>query len=180
MRRIKPIIGILLIILSISGLLIWEKWGKDRLFYDEVLVLKKNVNEGTVITEDLLTTRKLNIDEDYIPSRERESILGKEAASFIHKGTPLFDEFFRLPVLSPSEEKGSYAFAIPQEWIMSVPESLSRGDRLFVFYGSKLLTSAYVVSSGEDEPVEIIVNREQAEQISGIASKGGRLVLAYQ
>ena len=180
MRKFKPIIGILLIVVSISGLIVWEKWGKDKLLYDEVLVLRENVEEGTVITESMLTAKKMSIDEDYISFDERKTVLGKETAVFIHKGVPLFSEYFRFPLLSPSVERGDYVLALPQESILSMPESLSRGDRLFLFYKTELLTSVYVSKVELDEGVEVIVKQNQAMQISKVLSAGGRLVLAYQ
>ena len=180
MRRIKPIIGIFLIIMSVFGLVIWEKWGKDTLLYDDALVFRKNVTAGTVITEDLLTFKRISIEEDYIPFRERKKILGYEADGFIHKGVPVFEEYFRSPVLSASEERGDYILSIPQEWIISVPESLSKGDKLSFFFEDNLMTSAYVVSMVQGELVEVIVNRNQAERITEIMSRNGRFVLAYQ
>ena len=46
----KRFIGILLILVSVGALFTWEKWGKNRFLYDEVLILRQSVEKGTVIT----------------------------------------------------------------------------------------------------------------------------------
>lgn len=180
MNRSKQIIGILLIIISIIGLAVWEKWGKAQLLYDDVLVLRDNVAKGTVITASMMETRKMNITEDFITFEEKDEIIGKETAAFVHKGVPLFAEYFQEARLSPGEKRGDYVLAVPQEWILSKPETLSKGDKVFFFCGEEILTSAFVSSIGTEELIEVIVDQLQAEKISKVVTEGRKLVLAYQ
>lgn len=180
METSKRVIGVFLIVISLAGLVVWEKWGKDEFFYDDVLVLRDSVERGTVITASMLTARKMNIDEDYLTYEEREQIIGRQADAFVHEGVPLFVEYFVDPSLSPDERKDKYALALPQEWIVARPETLSRGDKVFFFYGKTCVTAAYVSLVSKDGAVEVIVSREQAADISGILEEGGRFVLIYQ
>ena len=59
MDRGKRIIGVVVVIVSVFTLIAWEKWGKDRFLYDEILVLNKNVEKGTVITEEMLSEKRI-------------------------------------------------------------------------------------------------------------------------
>lgn len=181
MDKGKKVIGILLIAVSIAALFTWEKWGKAQFLYDEVLVCSRNIAKGTILREDMFQTVKMELAEkDYITPKEKESLLGKEAAAFIHKGVPLFQEYFVQTELAPGGRNGTYVLAVPGEWLYAVPSSLRRGDRAYFFLGSGLVTSAPVtLVNQEKHSVEIVVTDQQARQLSEAAKSGEKLVLAY-
>ena len=66
MEKGKKIIGIVLILVSIAALFTWEKWGKNRFLYEDVLAFSQNVEKGTVITEDMISTVKMDIGEEAV------------------------------------------------------------------------------------------------------------------
>ena len=104
MEKGKKIIGIVLILVSIAALF---TWGKNRFLYEDVLAFSQNVEKGTVITEDMISTVKMDIgEEDQLKSADKKSIIGREAAFFIHKGAPLFREYFVEEGLT-ADETGS-------------------------------------------------------------------------
>lgn len=179
MDATKRVMGIFLILLSMMGLMVWERWGKNALLYDDVLVLRDNIEKGTIVTEKMLTAKKLNIDEDYLAYDQREEIIGLQAAGFVHEGVPLFAAYFQEPNLSPDETRGTYVLALPQECILTKPETLSRGDKVFFFFGKHFVTAADVAMA-EEKGVEVIVSKSQAEAISEILNQGEKLVLVYQ
>lgn len=89
MERGKQIIGMLLILVSIGALVTWEKWGKNRFLYDEVLVLNQNVEKGTVITEAMLEKKHMDVSErDCIKAEELQTAIGREAAFLFTKMCP--------------------------------------------------------------------------------------------
>ena len=180
METSKRVMGMFLIVLSLLGLMVWEKWGKNEFLYDDVLVLRDNIQQGTIINESMLTARQMNIDEDYLTYEERKEIIGKQAVAFVHQGVPLFEEYFTEPNLSPDESRGAYVLALPQDWILSKPETLSKGDKVFFFYGKRLVTAAFVAEPNVESSVEVIVDQKQAAALSEIANEGGKLVLVYQ
>ena len=180
MTRGKRILGLLLICFSILGIAGWEQWGKDRFFYDEVLVLRENVRQGTIITSDMLDVKSMDIDEPCFQFSEKEKIIGMQAAAFVHKGVPLFSAYFREPDLEPDPFKKRYGMSLPPEWITSRPSALSRGDKVFLFFGRRMVTEANVAEVTKDGAVEIIVGKEQAAAICQITAEGGRLALLYQ
>ena len=76
MEKGKKIIGIVLILVSIAALFTWEKWGKNRFLYEDVLAFSQNVEKGTVITEDMISTVKMDIgEEDQLKSADKKSII---------------------------------------------------------------------------------------------------------
>ncbi len=180
MERSKRVIGLFLIIVSLIGLAAWEKWGKNEFYYDDAVVLRDNVERGTVITASMLTAKKMNLDEDYLTYEERDKIIGRQASGFVRRGVPLFEEYFVEPNLSPDGRTGSFALALPEEWILAKPETLSRGDKVFFFHGESCITSAYVSLVSKVGTVEVIVTREQAADLSSIIATGGKFMLIYQ
>ena len=122
MDRGKRIIGVVVVIVSVFTLIAWEKWGKDRFLYDEILVLNKNVEKGTVITEEMLSEKRIGgTEKDCLSADDREYVIGQEAAFFVHKGVPLFREYFQQSSLSADEERGQYLLSVPADWLTCMP-----------------------------------------------------------
>lgn len=176
----KRFFGLLLICISVIGIVGWEQWGKERFLYDEVLVLRENVEKGTVITEKMVDVKTMEKNEPCLELSEKEKIIGMQTAAFVHKGVPLFPEYFQEPGLAPDETKNLYGMCLPREWIASKPAALSRGDKVLLFWGNRLVTDADVVDVTKDGDVEIIVEKEQAADICQVTADGEQLALIYQ
>ena len=181
MERGKQIIGMLLILVSIGALVTWEKWGKNRFLYDEVLVLNQNVEKGTVITEAMLEKKHMDVSErDCIKAEELQTAIGREAAFFIHKNVPLFSDYFLPEGLTPDESRGRYILSIPSHWLAAVPRSLSKGDRAYFYCGGRLVTSALTALTDlENGCIEVVVSDKQAAELSSLADAGEKLVIIY-
>lgn len=181
MSREKKIIGVLVIFISFFALVAWEKWGKDRFLHEEILVLNDNVERGTVITESMLSEKRIDTQEkDRLAVEDRDYVIGREAAFFVHKNTPLFREYFRQPSLSADEEKGRYLLIVPADWLTSPIQTVARGDKIFFFRGGEFLTSAMVASVDEEKSfMEIIVSEEQAAALSKVAGGGEAMTIIY-
>lgn len=181
MKKTRTIIGILLIFISIGALVTWEKWGKNQFLYDEILVLAENVPKGTVITEEMLKTVRMDTrEEDAIKASGTDRIIGFEASSFIHKGVPLFSEYFEEEGLTADENLGRYILSIPDNWRISSPSTIAKGDRAYFFVNGKFVTSALVAFvSAEDKELEVVVSDKQAAALSKIAEQGSGMVLVY-
>lgn len=179
--RGKRLVGVILMIVSIAALAAWEKWAKEKLLYDQVLVLRENVSRGTVLERDMFETVRMDVKESgWLSPKEAETLEGKEAVSFIHKGMPLFPEYFEQAELSAAAKDGRYVLSVPEDWLESLPASLGRGDRAYFFIGKRLLTSAPVAEvNQETRSIELIVTGEQAAALSEAASGRGKLVVAY-
>ncbi|WP_425757193.1 hypothetical protein ACPW7J_06030 [Ihubacter sp. rT4E-8] len=177
----KKFIGILLILVSVGALFTWEKWGKNRFLYDEVLILRQSVEKGTVITEGMLEKKNMDIsDDDCIKAKELQTVIGREAAFFIHKDALLFREYFQPEGMTADEKRDRYVLGIPSDWLASLPESLSKGDRVYFYDGERFVTSALTSTVNlENRCVEVIVSRQQASELSALARDGEKLVIIY-
>lgn len=181
MKTGTKIIGILLVIVSIAALFTWEKWGKNQFLYEEVLVLGESAEKGTVITDEMLKKVKMDVsEEDCIKVSDRETVVGREAAFFVHKGAPLFKEYFETEGLTPNAEEGKYILSVPDNWQISLPKTLSKGDKAYFFVNGKFVTSAPVAfTDAESADIEVVVTDKQAAALSKIAARGDGMVIVY-
>lgn len=123
------IIGILLLCITISSFIIWETIGREWVLYTEIIVLNQDVQRGTEITQDLVTTAKIEqlskIKDAVIYPEE---IIGKEAKHFIPANTQLHPYYFGEPQLVIEDDQ--FIANIPKEWIYAFPGTLRRNDRI--------------------------------------------------
>ncbi len=57
-RKVKKIIGTVLIFASIGSIFYWETVGREKYAYSDMIVLNTDIEEGVVITSDMITTIK--------------------------------------------------------------------------------------------------------------------------
>ena len=191
--------GMVLILVSLTTLGIWEFWGRESLTYEQVLVLREDAARNTVIERNMLEIRQMDIPEDTVLlEQDAENIIGLETVQFVPAGTPLQGEYFQDSALAVGGETGQYILSIPNEWLMSYPQTLRRGDEVSFYCEGKLVASALVayardssnqeVTSGDDARlqasapvslVEVVVNEEKALQLGKLADQGKRFVLLY-
>lgn len=179
MIKRRRIIGIGVILLTAALVFGWEKWGKDALMYEEIPVLRNNVEAGTVISEDDLEYIRYNREGlDFIEKKDAEKLFGMETAHFVHGGVPLFKEYFRNPRLSGNMEKGRFQLRLSSDWIDSVSEDVKRGSAVNIYTGGSYVTAAYAASGWEDgRGVDIIAGEGQIKDIGEIVASGGKLIL---
>lgn len=191
--------GLVLIFLSLGALGFWEFWGRENLSYEDVLVFRSDVSRGTVIEKDMLEIRKMDKPGDEaILSHNLNEIIGLESVQFIPRGTPLHREYFQNPKLAVGGETGNFILSIPNQWLMSFPQTMRRGDEVSFYCGGKVVTSARVayvrdssnqeVVSGDDDRlqasapvslVEVVVDENTALKLGKLADEGKKFVLLY-
>lgn len=127
--KIKPIIGVLLIILSIGGLLFWETKGRDALLMDTVVIANQDIEKGTKISKELLSSMSVLNEykvKGFVKSNEIQKIYGKVANQRILKNSQISKEYFHRDDFRL--HKGQSIYAIKQSWIAMRSSSLRRGD----------------------------------------------------
>jgi hypothetical protein len=180
LERSRRILGVVLICVSIVALFSWEKWGRSRFIYDDVLVLTQNVDKGEKIDEDMVrVVRQERVSSGMLQPSDRKWLAGKEAAQFIKGGMPLFSEYFSEAGLVADPSLDRYALKIPETWIDSIPDSMGRTDRAYFYFDGRFITAAVVSWIDEDKKsFDVIVSSRQAEAISRLAADGGRFVIS--
>jgi len=198
--RVKRAAGLLLIFCSLFTLGFWELWGRENLSYEKILVLNESVEANTIITKDMLDFKKIeNPAKGVIVYEDFNKIIDLESAQYIPEGAELFEEYFQNPQLSYGGKTGKYVLSIPNQWLMSYPQTLRRGDEVFFYNEGKLVTSAFVAyvkdstsqevlsldekrfqASSEVSLIEVVIDEIQAVKLGKIADKGGKFVLLYR
>lgn len=134
MNNLKPIIGIVLIILAVSGLVYWETTGRERILTDPVLVAANTIPEGTLVSEShftVLAVEKSKQIEEAIGPASLGSVLGKATKQTIVKNGQVSLSYFREGNIALATDQS--IFVIPSDWISMRSSTLRRGDLVGVF-----------------------------------------------
>ena len=196
----KRIIGIILILSTLTALAFWELWGRSHLGYQKIPVLKKDAERYTKITADMLTFKPLeHPNKGPLTKAEVSALEGMAAGQYIPAGEPLYANYFTEPTYMTGEGTGTFILALPEQWLTAYPQTLRRGDRVFFYCGGEAVTDAIAVhvkdgnnqeiysagnerlqDSGRVQSIEVAVNAAQAAQLERLAAKGNRFLLVYQ
>lgn len=179
--RGRRILGLVLAVMSIAAMFGWEKWGRDRFLYDEVVELTKNAGRGTVITRGMLrSVRVEHADPEAIRPSQMSVLVGRQTLQFVHGGAPLFQEYFGEPNTAAGKELDRYVMSVPESWYASIPESAAPGDTLYFFCDGAEVTSAVVRRIADDrKSFEVVVSKAQQEKLGRAAAAGSRFTLSY-
>jgi hypothetical protein len=181
MTRGKTVLGIVMIVMSVVALFVWETYGKERFTGQEIAVLNADVDAGTLITEKMIETADTDLKvSGCLSCVEAKKFVGKETARFIHKGAPLFREDFHEEGMTAKIEEDEYYMPVPKDWVVSIPDTMVKGDRVFFYANGKFITSAVVTFIDEErESFEIVATSSQAIAMNRLTDQGLRMVLAY-
>jgi len=199
MVKRKKYLGLFLIIVSILLFVFWEARGRTLITTEEMLILNENIEEQQVINENMFDVRNVVwASNEALKPDDISEILGKVATQFVHKEAPLFLEYFEKTALIPNENRSEYIMAIPNDWLLSYPQSLRRGDTAYLYCNGKLIIKSVVAhtkdcsnkevvsedanrleGSSNISLVEVILNKSQAAKLAEIANEGNRFVIMY-
>jgi len=163
--KIMAVLAVVLILAAISLVYFWETRGREHFLYREVTVMAHSVEAGTIITADMLDVKSIDkgtIIEGAIV--DKSSIIGKKAAHFIPGYSQLSQTYFEDEniVLKTDE----YIFTIPEDWIITIPNSLRSGDIIY-FYPVKIPDE-----KDESKETDGGTRNRSKEDISGIPEEG--------
>ncbi|MGN1412700.1 MAG: hypothetical protein ACI4WY_00485 [Anaerovoracaceae bacterium] len=195
----KRMAGLILIVASLGCLGLWEFWGREHLSYEKVLVFCQDTARNTVVEESLLEIVRMEEPPDgALLAEDTSAVMGLETVQYVPAGTPLFQEFFQDPKLSVGGTTGQYVLSIPNQWLLSYPQTLRRGDTVRFYCEEEIVLSAVVayardssnqeVISADDERlkasapvslVEVIVDEEKALKLGKLGEAGKKFVLLY-
>lgn len=195
----KRIAGLILIVASLGCLGFWEFWGREHLSYEKVLVFRQDTARNTAVEESMLEVVFMEEPPDgALRAEDASSLMNLETVQYVPAGTPLFSEFFQDPRLSVGGTSGQYVLSIPNQWLLSYPQTLRRGDTVRFYCEEEIVLSAVVayardssnqeVVSADDERlkasapvslVEVIVDEEKALKLGKLGEEGKKFVLLY-
>jgi hypothetical protein len=166
MKRIRGIIGIVLILAAIAGLIYWETAGREAVLTEPVLAAKKTILPGTVVNASLFETigvmKESRIKGALRPERLGE-ICGKTSLQLIPGNAQITADFFRNDDFCLKE--GESIFALKPEWIAMRSSSLRRGDWVTLYSSiTKVPIGSYQIAFVKDE------KEAEIRSIAGISS----------
>lgn len=130
--RLKGILGIFLAILAVAGIYIWERWGRENLTTEEILVFCEDIPAHTVILPNhLKMIRRQTQNLMNNPIHNKKEVVGRMSKHFIPANTALSPLYFENSDLIPKD--GEYIFQMPRDWIQSCPSTLRRSDDAYLY-----------------------------------------------
>jgi len=133
-KRVKQIIGVLLIVTAVAALVYWETDGRSRVVTKQVLVASENIMQGEMITRQMLSVVNAMPDTVILGAfapDEFHKIEGKEASQNIVRNQQISEALLREPVEIIRDRRSPYV--IKPEWIYSRSSSLRRGDIVQIY-----------------------------------------------
>lgn len=195
----KKIAGFLIISAALISLAIWELWGRENISYREILVLTSDLPTNTIVEEEHIDTKKIEAPSPKaLGPDDVKKVIGMETAQFVAEDVPLYDEYFRQSRFATGEGTDKEILSIPEDWLLSLPQTLRRGDTV-TFYNEKVkILTAVVVhardssnqevlsddkerfqSTGVTHNIEIIGNTAQLVELSRLAAEGKKFTVLY-
>lgn len=168
-NRQKVLYGLFVLLLVIAiGMFVWYEFagGRTTLNYERIVALKEEVTQGTTIEPSMLQT--LNYEKNLVKSNHitnEKAIVGLVAKHYIPADTPLVNNYFDEADLVLKNDQ--YIAQLPKEWIISVPQTLRRGDRI-VLYATDIKT-AISIPTNIDENGQIL-QENQLNTVGGNTS----------
>jgi len=183
-RRIKSgtifsIIGILLMLATVAMIYFWETSGREKYLYKEVVVLNQNVEENIQVTQEMLEFAKIN-PANFIEGAvvKKEDVSGKYSAQFIAKNSQVCLVYFKDSAVEQVKED-FYIFSIPQDWIITFPNSLRKGDIIY-FYPLKIEADKELQDKSFNDPDYLSVTEKSTlieSEVAYLKDSGNREVV---
>lgn len=190
----KTIIGISLIALSIALFVFLQFFG----MYPKVLALSKDYDRGQEIKmEDVIKVKVLKKSQGQIT--DISMLKDKASLQKMKKGEPIYLDYLQDKDMLTAQGGDKYIFSMPEDWLVSYPQSLRRGDTAYIYSEGTLITQAKVAyvkdrdnlevtstdkdrlgATGLVSGIELIVDNDQAETLSLIGEGGGTFVILYK
>ena len=135
---VKILLGILTSVLTISFILVYDFFIRERIDSEEVVVVKagETIFKNETITEDKIAIErrpKETLIDGVIKAKDVNKIIGYDASQDIVGNSMISRTMIDYDDLIPDESKGEAIRPIPNEWIYAQPGSLRRKD-LVDFY----------------------------------------------
>lgn len=134
MKKIKLLVGVLLIVSAVAGLIFWEAKGRETVLCNPVLVAKSTIETGSPLTASLFTSAGIpekNRMEGAFSPGEAGKVIGKVAAQTIVKNSQISAESVQEP--DQVLKSGESVYVIPKKWIAMRSSGLRRGDWIKVY-----------------------------------------------
>jgi len=157
LKKIRSVLGILLILSAIAGLLFWELKGREAILTDHVLVASAEIQKGTEVNAAMFIEKgipKENLLKGALVPGDEKLVEGKAASQFIAENDQIIMDYFTDNEFRLKEEES--IFVIDPGWVAMRSSALRRGDVVDVYGTNELgligtFRIAYVKDAAERE-----------------------------
>lgn len=161
-RFLKPVLGVLLIIMAIGLLVFWEVEGRDTVMKEKVLVAEQDIFPGTKVNTGMFKEIGIlseNRISNGITLDQISAIDGKISNQMIPMNGQVTKAFFSDSMKGISKGYGIYQ--IKPDWIFSVSSSLRKGDWIDVYtVDGTLKYGDFKVAFVKDEQGKEVIDEE--------------------
>lgn len=164
--KTKSIIGIALIVLSITGMYFWETRAREAFLFEEVLAASEDIYAGEMIDAEkikIISVTNESLLADALRQADMDLICGRICLQDIRANSQLVMSYFS----DENNDNNSYSFTVPiaSEWIFSKNAELRAGDVISIYLlpGKKYMGSFPVKLTDPDRDsfVEIQCSLEE-------------------
>lgn len=132
--KTKSIIGIALIILSITGMYFWETRAREAFLFEEVLAASVDISAGETVDAEKFKTISVTNESllaDALRPSDMDLICGRTCLQDIRANSQLVLSYFE----DENSSGSPYSFTIPlaSEWIFSKNAELRAGDPVSIY-----------------------------------------------
>lgn len=163
MKKIKGVIGIILIVTAALGMFLWEAVGREKLLYTEILATTDRIERGEILTSEMVETMMIpreNVAEGSILSTEKNQYIGRKLKQMVPGNSQISGDFFYMG--EDDLVDGKSIFVIKPEWIFAMSASIRRGDVVELYYngGAEKLEKTFSVAFVKDSAGREVINVE--------------------
>lgn len=165
----KRIAGLVIIAVALVALGVWEFWGRENLSYVDVPVLKEDVQANVTIREEYIKLRKMESpSQEALTTEDLQWLIGMETSQFVAGGSELYPQYFRQSQFAVGGSTGRELFSVPEEWLVSIPQSLRRGDKITLYKGDIKVLEGIVAHSFDASGQEVISTEKERTNSSSV------------
>lgn len=155
-QYIKPLLGIVLIIISIVFACYWENEGRELFTTQEVYVASKFIYKGEILDSNNIKVARVlneNIVEGAVLYDDTGAFFGKKANYNISCNTQITKDMYKK---SDTASDKLTAIEIKGEWIYSISQSIRNGDRVCVYTTENEYIGDYAIGFVRDKNGAVI------------------------
>ena len=155
--KLKSVIGIILMILSVVGMYFWETDVRDRMIFTKVLAAAVDISEGDTAGRD--SFKEISVSSDslvsgFLSPADAGKLYGKTCVFPLKANSVVFYGAFEDS--AAQEDDGMRTLSIPREWIFEGSAELRAGTGVSIYYmPSGTYAGSYELSYAGDASVRI-------------------------
>jgi len=159
MRFVKPLIGVLLILIAAGGLIYWEIQGRQMIMQEQVAVAARPVMPGEKVSNEMFSIVSVDhnsVMDGALNGNNIKSVQGKSVKQYIPKNAQISGKYFTCENMELSD--GNSIFMLKPGWIDGRSSSLRKGDRIEIYddFGEICFGTFKVAFVKDDADMEVV------------------------